>query len=57
MAGYPLGSPELRQHVHNMVERALKPVHQGILRATGFVVPDRIAHLETDETWRRWGML
>lgn len=60
MSGYPLGSPELRQHVHNMVELALwrpPPIHEGIFRKTGCVIPKSITDLASDDTWRRWGML
>lgn len=40
MAGYPLGSADLRQHVHEVVEFALWPVNKTVLRETGYVVPD-----------------
>lgn len=39
MSGYLLGSPELRQHVHEVVEFALWPVNKTIFRESGYVLP------------------
>lgn len=54
MAGYPLGSPGLREHVHEVVQFALWPVHKGILHRTGYVIPTAITDLAPAEYWGDW---
>ncbi|MCV7174857.1 hypothetical protein [Mycolicibacterium sphagni] len=53
--GYQLGSPELREHVREVVERAMfaknHPVHEGLLRTTGLSVPARVVPRGLDRLW------